>query len=123
MTTLKSHSGLSVDQLYKLQKHVNGMGITMEEYLDQVGFDLSPIKNTDRKAYLSTLSTKTKSFHSGRGKGHGYCSKSYTGINMREKNAAESSQYSFYKYKGYFWEKDEDTTYRDGILVVLQKEK
>ena len=121
--TLKSHSALTVEQINKLQQHVNGMGITMEEYLDQIGFDLSPIKNTDRKAFLSTLKTQKASSHSGRGKGHGFVSRTYNGINMKEKNAKETCESSYYSYNGYFWEKDIDETYRDGILVVLQRAK
>jgi hypothetical protein len=122
-STLKSHSALSEKQICKLQEHVNSMDMSMQDYLEKVGFDMTPLKNTDRNGYLSTLKVSKYSMHSGK-KGSGTNSKDYTAINMTQKNAKEESKESYYHYKHHwFWEKDVDRVNRDGLLVVLQKAK
>ena len=124
---ITSHSALTTDQIYKLQQHVNGMGITMEEYLNQVGFDLWPIKNSYRTKYLSTGRYEIDN-NMGRWGTHGkICgtkTKTYYGIKMNEKNAKETGQCSYYRsVSGTPWGTNEEKTYTDGLLVILQMEQ
>lgn len=118
---LAARSALTKDQICQLQQHVNATGLTMEEYLERMGFDLSPIKNSGRqKAYLSTLDGSVKKSRSGHKSGTN--TTTFTGIDMKTKNATEASYQSYYKTYGFFgYTKEEKMD--DSVVVILRMEK
>lgn len=75
----------------------------MEEYLEKVGFDLSPLKESGRtKAYMSTFGgTDTRGNF---GHKSGEKEKTFTGIDMKAYNATEKSYQNYYKIWGFFWQ-------------------
>ena len=114
-------AGLTREQIIKLQEHVNANGLTMEEYLEMVGFDLSSVKESGRtKAYMSTLDGTYSKGKTGRKSGT--TRKTFTGIDMKAKNAKEQSYENYYKSWGGIWGNKEEKM-DDSVVVILQMEQ
>lgn len=114
-------SGLEYEQIRKLQSHANKLGIPMCEYLERVGFDMSEIKATNRKAILSTLRYNSYGSFSSRG-GSGHQDDYYYGCNMKEKGAGEVSHHVYHCTVPYFklFFKTKKYTLNDGLIVQLR---
>ena len=114
-------SGLEYEQIRKLQSHANKLGIPMCEYLERVGFDMSEIKATNRKAILSTLRYNSYGSFSSRG-GSGHQDDYYYGCNMKEKGAGEVSHQVYHCTVPYFklFFKTKKYTLNDGLIVQLR---
>lgn len=117
------HSALTADQVRKLQTHVNGLGMTIEEYLKRNGFNTAPLSNKTRTALLATFGKKSGGYQTMRG-GKGTRNSYYSGIETNKKSATDDWKIYHHYYKPlFFWQSTENESYKDGILAVLQKQK
>ena len=107
---LTDKSAVKGEEIIKLQNHVNSLGMTMSEYLDTMGFNMTFIKDAGRNVCLSTL-------HDESSKGVYELNKSYYAISMTEKGATEKESIYYYSYKAA--NRYRTKTEKDGLLAVL----
>ena len=117
--TLKKESALSRNQALRLQEHVNGLGISMGEYLKKMGFDMSDAKDGNRAVLFSTLEQDDSICLTTRG-GHGTAKYYYRGTDLNKVGAKEESKrYCFYENRGILSGEKKEYD-KDGLIVALR---
>ena len=117
--TLKKESALSRNQALRLQEHVNGLGISMGEYLKKMGFDMSDAKDGNRAVLFSTLEQDDSICLTMRG-GHGTAKYYYRGTDLNKVGAKEESKrYCFYENRGILSGEKKEYD-KDGLIVTLR---
>ncbi|SEA92691.1 hypothetical protein SAMN02910384_02746 [Pseudobutyrivibrio sp. ACV-2] len=117
---LENKQDLSKEQICRLQDHVNAMGITMNDYLTQVGFDTSNLKQEGKTTYFST-GGKSPNYVTRTGT-HGLIrqiivSYSANGIDVNKQNAKEEE----YKMKWHYNHKAKLNCEKGGVFAILKK--
>ena len=120
LDTLRNASALNERQIKRVAEQAKKRGMTILQYLKNVGFDVSALEKSKRTVFLSTLQDSYDSPFDRRGRGDYFWM--YKGINMNKKGAGEETKtyYHYYKHT-YIWEDDERDSYNDGLLVVFRK--
>ena len=117
--TLKKESALSRNQALRLQEHVNGLGISMGEFLKKMGFDMSDAKDGNRAVLFSTLEKDDSICLTTRG-GHGTAKYYYRGTDLNKVGAKEESKrYCFYENRGILSGEKKEYD-KDGLIVTLR---
>lgn len=93
----------------------------MEEYLKRNDINTAPLSETKRTALLSTFGKKTEGVLSMK-RGKGTRDSYYSGINTKQVGATDGwKRYHHYYNPYFFWQSEENESYKDGLLAVLQK--